>query len=87
MRIRKFTSLFVFTIFNDINNIQIIHLHGGELTLSAQDDAFRHSISKLSVLHFPTMNIYKKRLIQLGENPKTIFNFGSLNLLSLFNLL
>jgi len=41
-----------------INNIPIIHLHGGELTLSAQDDAFRHSITKMSTLHFVAHEIW-----------------------------
>ena len=58
--------------------IPITHIHGGEVTIGAYDDSIRHSISKLSHLHFPIHERYKKRLIQLGENPKTIFNFGSL---------
>ena len=53
-------------------------MHGGELTEGAFDDKLRHSISKFSNFHFVTNNIYKKRLMQLGENPKKIFNFGSL---------
>ena len=61
-----------------INNIPIIHLHGGELTLSAQDDAFRHSITKMSTLHFVSHEIYRKRVIQLGENPKRVFCVGPL---------
>ena len=61
-----------------INNIPIIHLHGGELTLSAQDDAFRHSISKMSTLHFVAYEIYRKRVIQLGENPDRVFCVGPL---------
>jgi GDP/UDP-N,N'-diacetylbacillosamine 2-epimerase (hydrolysing) len=58
--------------------IPVVHLHGGEVTRGAFDDSIRHSISKLSHLHFPVHEQYKKRLIQLGENPKTIFNYGSL---------
>jgi len=65
--------------------IPIAHIAGGEKTSGSLDEGFRHSISKLSNLHFPTMNIYKKTLIQLGENPKTIFNFGSLNQLKIRN--
>lgn len=61
-----------------ILRIPIAHIHGGELTIGAYDDSIRHSITKLSHLHFPVHDIYKKRLIQLGENPKTIFNFGAL---------
>ena len=56
----------------------IAHIHGGELTFGAYDDSIRHSITKLSHLHFPVHDEYKKRLIQLGENPKSIFNFGAL---------
>ena len=62
-----------------ILGVPIVHLAGGEKTSGSLDDGFRHSITKLSNLHFPTSNIYKKRIIQLGENPKTVFNFGSLN--------
>ena len=58
--------------------IPIAHIHGGEVTQGAYDDSIRHSITKLSHLHFPIHNQYKKRLIQLGENPKTIFNYGGL---------
>lgn len=58
--------------------VPIAHIHGGELSIGAYDDSIRHSITKLSHLHFPIHDIYKKRLIQMGENPKTIFNFGSL---------
>lgn len=61
-----------------IFRIPIAHIHGGEVTSGAYDDSIRHSISKLSHLHFPIYKQYKKRLIQLGENPKTIFNYGSL---------
>lgn len=63
-----------------ILRIPIVHIAGGEKTNGSLDEGFRHSISKLSNLHFPITNTYKKRLIQLGENPKRIFNFGSLNL-------
>ncbi len=58
--------------------IPIAHIHGGEVTQGAFDDSIRHSISKLSHLHFPVHDKYKKRLIQLGEHPKTIFNYGGL---------
>jgi len=61
-----------------ILRIPITHIHGGELTIGAYDDSIRHSITKLSHLHFPIHEDYKKRLIQLGENPRTVFNFGSL---------
>jgi GDP/UDP-N,N'-diacetylbacillosamine 2-epimerase (hydrolysing) len=58
--------------------IPIAHIHGGELTGGALDEAFRHSISKMSSLHFVAAEEYKKRLIQLGENPKNIYLVGGL---------
>lgn len=61
-----------------ILRVPITHIHGGELTIGAYDDSIRHSITKLSHLHFPCHERYKKRLVQLGENPKNIFNFGAL---------
>ena len=59
-------------------HIPIIHLCGGELTLGAMDDSIRHSISKMASLHFVSTKAYKKRLMQLGEEKKRIFNVGSL---------
>ena len=58
-------------------NIKVVHLHGGEITLGAIDDAVRHSVSKIAKFHFVTTQTYKNRLIQLGENPKNIFVIGS----------
>ncbi len=60
------------------HRVPIAHIHGGETTLGAIDDSIRHSISKFSHLHFPIHEKYKNRLIQLGEDPKTIFNYGGL---------
>lgn len=65
------------------HRVPIAHIHGGEITLGAIDDSIRHSISKLSHLHFPIHKKYKNRLIQLGENPKTIFNYGGLGAYSI----
>ena len=67
------------------HRIPIAHIHGGEVTTGAIDDSIRHSISKLSHLHFPIHDEYKKRLIQLGENPNTIFNYGGLGAYSIKN--
>ena len=64
-------------------NIPIIHIAGGEVTEGSYDDGFRHSITKLSDIHFVTTNQHRKRVIQLGENPKTVFNVGSLGLINL----
>ena len=66
--------------------IPIAHIHGGELTLGAIDDSIRHCITKLSHIHFVTHRNYKKRLIQLGENSKSIIISGSLSNDRLTNL-
>lgn len=63
-----------------ILNIPIGHIHGGELTEAAFDDSIRHAITKMSHLHFVANNVYKKRVIQLGENKKNVFNVGGLGL-------
>ncbi len=60
------------------NKSIIIHIQGGEITIGSFDDVIRHSITKLSDYHFVSTEIYKKRVIQLGENPKRVFNVGSL---------
>ncbi len=59
-------------------NLPKIHIHGGELTESMIDDTIRHSITKMSNYHFVANEIYKKRVIQLGENPKNVFCVGGL---------
>lgn len=63
-----------------ILKIPIVHLHGGEITEGAYDDAFRHAISKLSHLHFTSTDLYRKRVIQMGENPSTVFNVGAIGI-------
>lgn len=60
-----------------ILRIKIAHIHGGELTFGSFDDQIRHSISKMSDYHFVIHKKYKNRLIQMGEDKKKIFNFGS----------
>ncbi|XCP85365.1 UDP-N-acetylglucosamine 2-epimerase [Roseburia hominis] len=59
-------------------SIPIAHLHGGELTEGAVDDCVRHAITKMSYLHFPSTEIYRKRIIQMGETPDRVFNVGAL---------
>ena len=61
-----------------LQRVPIAHINGGELTEGAYDDFIRHSISKMSQIHFTSHEIYKKRLIQMGEIKKNIFNYGSL---------
>ena len=59
------------------NNVPICHLYGGETTEGAIDEAIRHSITKMSYLHFTSCEEYRKRVIQLGEDPKRVFDVGS----------
>lgn len=61
-------------------NIPIAHLHGGEITEGLYDDAFRHSITKMSYIHFTSCEEYRKRVIQLGEKPDRVFNVGAIGL-------
>ena len=58
--------------------IPIAHIHGGEITEEAYDDSIRHSITKMANLHFVAASQYKRRVIQLGEHPDSVFNVGGL---------
>ena len=58
--------------------ISIAHVHGGELTEGAIDDVLRHCITKMGHLHFTTTEQYRRRVIQLGEQPQNVFNVGAL---------
>ena len=58
-------------------NVPVAHIHGGELTAGAIDDAFRHAITKMSHLHFTAAEAYRRRVIQMGENAACTFNFGA----------
>ena len=60
--------------------IPILHLHGGEITEGAYDDAIRHSITKMSSLHCVSTSEHRTRVIQLGEQPDTVVNVGALGL-------
>ncbi len=66
--------------------IPVAHLHGGESTEGAIDEAIRHSITKMSHIHFVASDVYKKRVIQLGEHPNTVFNVGGLGIDNLLRL-
>ena len=61
-----------------MQRVPVAHFHGGEKTYGSIDDSFRHSISKMSNIHFVERKIYKKRLVQIGECPKSVFVVGSL---------
>ena len=63
-----------------LNKIPIAHIHGGEETVGAIDNVIRHSITKLSHIHFTSTNDYRKKVIQMGENPKYVFNVGAIGL-------
>lgn len=58
--------------------IPIAHIHGGEVTEGAVDDCVRHALTKMSYLHFTATEIYRNRVVQLGEHPDRVFNVGSL---------
>lgn len=58
--------------------IPVAHLHGGEITEGAYDDAIRHAITKMSHLHFTSTEEYRKRVIQLGESPDRVFDVGAI---------
>ena len=63
-----------------ISRIPVAHLHGGEATEGLIDESFRHCITKMSHLHFTAAEDYYKRVIQLGENPRTVYNVGGLGI-------
>lgn len=63
-----------------IMHVPVAHLHGGELTEGAYDDSIRHAISKMSNLHFAAADVYRKRILQLGEAPDRVFNVGAIGL-------
>ncbi|MEA5058566.1 MAG: UDP-N-acetylglucosamine 2-epimerase [Candidatus Pelethousia sp.] len=58
--------------------ISIAHIHGGETTEGAIDECYRHSITKMSYLHFAACEVCRRRIIQLGEAPERVFNVGAL---------
>lgn len=69
-----------------VAHVPIAHLHGGEITLGAIDDTFRHSITKMSYLHFVSAEQYKQRVIQLGESPDRVFNVGAIGIDNILKL-
>lgn len=60
-----------------IARIPIAHIHGGETTEGAFDEAMRHAVTKMSYLHFTAAEAYRRRVIQLGEAPERVFNYGA----------
>lgn len=63
----------------------IFHINGGDTTEGAIDEWIRHAITKISYLHFPTNELSKKRVIQLGETPNRVFNYGSTSIDNILN--
>lgn len=61
-----------------IATIPIAHIHGGETTEGAYDEFIRHSITKMSHLHFAATEVYRQRIIQLGEHPSRVINVGAI---------
>lgn len=61
-----------------MHRIPILHLHGGEITLANYDEFIRHSITKMAQYHITSTEEYRRRVIQLGENPERVYNLGAL---------
>ena len=57
--------------------IPLAHIHGGELSEGAIDDSVRHALTKLASIHFAATEVYRRRIIQMGESPKRVYNFGA----------
>ncbi len=66
--------------------IPVAHIHGGESTEGAMDEQFRHAITKMSHIHFPAAPVYADKIIQMGENPDSVFCFGAPGLDNIFKL-
>lgn len=68
-----------------VAKIPIAHIHGGELTEGIIDEAIRHCITKMSHIHFTATEEYRNRVIQLGEQPQTVYNVGALGIENIRN--
>jgi GDP/UDP-N,N'-diacetylbacillosamine 2-epimerase (hydrolysing) len=73
----RYESLCVATV-AQVLRIPLAHIHGGEATVGAVDEAFRHAITKMAHIHFPACDAYRQRIIQLGEQPERVLNVGAL---------
>ena len=69
-----------------VSKIPVAHLHGGEATEGLIDESIRHSVTKMAHLHFTGTELYRRRVIQMGENPSRVFNVGSPGLDNIFKL-
>lgn len=63
-----------------VHKIPIAHIHGGEATFGVIDDSIRHCITKMSAIHFPSMDVYARRIIQMGEHPERVYVVGAIGL-------
>lgn len=63
-----------------VAKVPVAHIHGGEQSIGAYDDYFRHSVTKMSYLHFTSTEEYRRRVIQLGEDPERVFYVGALGI-------
>ena len=79
-------EIFIASAAATVSRLHIAHLHGGERTEGAIDEAFRHSITKMSHLHFTSTSQYRKRVIQLGEDPSCVYNVGAIGLDNIKNM-
>lgn len=66
--------------------VPIIHIHGGEITEGAIDDKIRHAVTKLSSLHFPSIEEYANRIVQMGEDPANVHPVGALGIDNILSL-
>jgi GDP/UDP-N,N'-diacetylbacillosamine 2-epimerase (hydrolysing) len=69
-----------------VHRLPIAHLHGGEVTEGVIDESIRHSITKMSHLHFTATEEYRRRVIQLGESPERVFTVGAIGIDNIVNL-
>ena len=69
-----------------VATVPIAHIHGGELTEGVMDEAIRHSITKMSHIHFTATEEYRKRVIQMGEQPGSVYNVGALGIENIRNM-
>ncbi|WP_288360962.1 UDP-N-acetylglucosamine 2-epimerase [uncultured Bacteroides sp.] len=79
-------EIYTLSIAAAMQRIPILHLHGGEITLANYDEFIRHSITKMSTYHFTSTEEYRHRVIQLGENPETVFYLGALGAENCLNI-
>lgn len=68
-----------------VARIPVAHLHGGEVTEGAYDEFFRHSITKMSAIHFTSCRQHKNRVIQLGERPDSVYDVGAIGIENIIN--